>query len=75
MTDNWLPAFTVPKDGTIVIILFRSASADIARFGEDDKGRAAWFCADWKGVVCYEDDENEIAGWLPCPPLGSLVSD
>lgn len=64
MTDHWLSPITIPRDGTVVLVL--TVFGVDASFYAPEKGRArkGWWGTMKQGEMFNDED---VLGWLPCP--------
>lgn len=69
---NWQPASTIPKDGTVIIVMCLKSVSSPVFWGvcDDEETDEAWYCVDGG---CYTEEFTDPLGWLPMPDFPDLI--
>lgn len=70
---NWQPASTIPKDGTVIIVVgLRLASSPIFwGFSNEEETDGGWFCVE--GGLYTDEEFTDVLWWLPMPDFPDLI--
>jgi hypothetical protein len=69
LRQEWRPMETAPRDGTYILVRWASSSVIYVYAVQWEKDPGAW----WDDGCDSSFDDEQLAGWLPLPPLPKEV--